>query len=162
LNDGRYGHGIFDGRVRVSLARAARYPDPTADGGRHQVRLALFPHGPGLADVVTEAERFNVPLRVVRGSAERAARAPLVEMLGTGVEIDAIKPADDDARDLIVRFHEALGDRTRVTVRCDRRIVAASRCNLLEEPYAGLEVGDGICALTLRPFEIVTLRLTRA
>ena len=24
LNDGRYGHGLFDGRVRVSLARAAR------------------------------------------------------------------------------------------------------------------------------------------
>ncbi|MFP5487002.1 MAG: glycosyl hydrolase-related protein [Acidimicrobiia bacterium] len=41
-------------------------------------------------------------------------------------------------------------------------MVAASRCNLLEEPVQGLEVGDGIAALTVRPFEIVTLRLTRA
>ena len=47
-------------------------------------------------------------------------------------------------------------------VRADRRIVAASRCNLLEEPTSGLEVGDGIAVLTLRPFELVTLRLTRA
>ena len=51
LNDGRYGHGLFDGRVRVSLARAARYPDPAADRGAHAVNLAIYPHGAGLSDV---------------------------------------------------------------------------------------------------------------
>lgn len=162
LNDGRSGHGLFDGRVRVSLARAARYPDPTADRGRHAVRLGLMPHGGGLAEVVAEAERFVVPLRVVRGGAAGAPPSPVVELIGRGVEIDAVKPADDDPRDLIVRFHEAVGDRSAVTVRCDRRIVAASRCNLMEDPGPGLEVGDGIAALTVRPFEIVTLRVTRA
>ena len=47
---------------------------------------------------------------------------------------------------MIVRLHEAVGNRTRITVRCDRPIAAASLCNLLEEPHAGIEVGDGICA----------------
>ena len=69
LNNGRYGHGVFDGQVRVSLLRAARYPDPDADQGRHAVDLAVYPHGSGLADVVREAERFNTPVRAVRGSA---------------------------------------------------------------------------------------------
>jgi alpha-mannosidase len=161
LNDGRYGHGLFEGRVRVSLARAARYPDPDADRGRHSVNLAVFPHGPGLAAVVAEAERFNTPLRVVTGSAE-SAPPPVVTVLGEGVEIDAVKLADDDPDDLVVRLHEAVGNRTRVTVHCDRRLVDANRCNLLEERQHGLEVGDGICSLTVRPFEIVTLRLTRA
>lgn len=151
--------------MRVSLARATRYPDPDADRGRHVVNLALFPHGTGLDAVVAEAERFNVPLRVVSGSATRAPE-PIVTLDGAGVAIDAVKLADDadgdEPRDLIVRLHEALGNRTRITVRCDRRILAASRCNLLEESESGLEVGDGICALTVRPFEIVTLRLTRA
>ena len=76
-----------------------------------------------------------------------------------GVEIDAIKLADDGSGDLVVRLHEACGDRRHVMVRADRRIVAASRCNLLEEPTSGLEVGDGVAVLTLRPFELVTLRL---
>lgn len=161
LNDGRSGHGLFDGQVRVSLARAARYPDPDADRGEHRVRLALFPHGAGLAEVVAEAERFNLPLRLVDGRAAGTPPSPIVELIADGVEIDAVKPADDDPRDIVVRFHEALGDRSVVTVRCDRPIVAASRCNLLEEPAAGLEVGDGIATLTVRPFDIVTLRLTR-
>ncbi|HEY5663344.1 MAG TPA: glycoside hydrolase family 38 C-terminal domain-containing protein [Ilumatobacter sp.] len=162
LNDGRYGHGLFDGRVRVSLARAARYPDPAADQGEHAVNLALLPHGPGLSEVVAEAERFNQPLRVVTGRSAAPAPAPVVRLTGDGVEFDAVKPADDDPDDLVVRLHEAVGNRTRITVACDRRIVAASRCNLLEEPQSGLEVGDGICALTVHPFELVTLRLTRA
>ena len=160
LNDGRYGHGLFDGRVRVSLARAARYPDPNADRGAHTVNLALFPHGPGLSDVIDEAQRFTMPLRVADGQAT-ATPASIVALTGRGVEIDAIKLADDDANDLIVRLHEAVGNRTRITLRCDRPIAAASLCNLLEEPHTGIEVGDGICALTVRPFEIATLRLTR-
>ena len=60
-----------------------------------------------------------------------------------------------------MRLHEACGDRTRVTVAADRRITAAARCNLLEEPLAAYEVSDGIVALTLRPFQLLTLRLTR-
>jgi alpha-mannosidase len=152
---------LFGGRVRVSLARAARYPDPTADRGTHIVNLALFPHGAGLSDVVDEAQRFTMPLRLARGHA-RSAPPAIVDLTGRGVEIDAVKLADDDPNDLIVRLHEAVGNRTRITLRCDRPIAAASMCNLLEEPHAGIEVGDGICALTLRPFEIVTLRLTRA
>ena len=67
LNDGRYGHALFDGAVRVSLARAARYPDPAPDQGRHDVTISVFPHGPGLADVVAEAERLDLPVRPVPG-----------------------------------------------------------------------------------------------
>ena len=73
-----------------------------------------------------------------------------------------MKLADDGSGDLIVRLHEACGDRVRVSVACAQRIREAWRCNLLEEELAGEEVGDGIVALTLRPFEIVTLRLRRA
>ena len=67
LNDGRYGHALFDGAVRVSLARAARYPDPDPDKGRHESTISLFPHGPGRADVVAEAERLELPVRAVAG-----------------------------------------------------------------------------------------------
>ncbi len=163
LNDGRYGHGLFDGAIRVSLVRGARYPDPDADLGHHEVTLALLPHGPGLAEVVREAECLNRPIRTVVGTAPTAvARPPVMVVDGGGVEVDAVKPADDGSGDLVVRLHEHVGDRTRITVHCPgRRIVAASRCDLLEEPLDGLEVGDGIAALTLRPFELVTLRLTR-
>jgi hypothetical protein len=45
-------------------------------------------------------------------------------------------------------------------VRTAAPVRAASRCNALEEPSEGLDVADGFVALVLRPFELVTLRLS--
>ncbi len=165
LNDGRYGHNVFGGAVRVSLARAPQYPDPDADRGRHEVTLAIRPHAAGLAEVRAAASVMNRPLRVVRGGSASTSPRPVVAVTGddgapaAGVAVDAVKFADDGSGDLIVRLHEALGDRVRVSVGADRPIADAWRCDLLEDPVAGEEVGDDIVAFTLRPFELVTLRL---
>jgi alpha-mannosidase len=179
LNTGRFGHGLLDGAVRVSLARSARYPDPAADLGRHTVTLAVLPHRGDLAVVRAEAARLNQPPRLAagfgdphddRGDPDARSVAdrpvdtrPVVEVLGgrdpVGIEVDAVKVADDGSGDLVVRFHEAVGRRTPFTLRTPRRVVAAARCNLLEEPERAEEVSDGIVASTLRPFEIATFRL---
>ena len=174
LNDGRYGHCLFDGAVRVSLARAAKYPDPNADLGHHEVTFAIRPHDGDLADVRAAARRLNQPVRLVAAGSQRsqadaavATVAQLVTIVGRdgepvpGVEVDAVKLADDGSGDLIVRLHEAVGNRTRISVATNARIVAASRCDLLEVPTSGEEAGDGIVSLTLRPFQLVTLRLAR-
>lgn len=167
LNDGRFGHHVFDGAVRVSLARAAKYPDPGADRGRHTVTLAIRPHDGDLGDIRAAASRLNQPLRVATGH-DSATAAPIVRVTGVdgaavpGVEVDAVKLADDGSGDLIVRLHEACGDRVRISVGTPDRITAAWCCNLLEEPEAGQEVGDGVVVMTLHPFQIVTLRLRRS
>jgi alpha-mannosidase len=171
LNDGRYGHCVFDDAVRVSLARAARYPDPEADQGRHRVTFAVLPHRGEPALVRDAAARLNSPVRLVGTStgaatSRDAAPTPVVTVsnqrvgeVAPGVQVDAVKSADDGSGDLIVRLHEAVGNRTTLDVRAARRVTAAWRCNLLEEPGTGEEVGDGIVTITLRPFQLVTLRL---
>ena len=128
LNTGRFGHGVFDGAVRVSLAKAAKYPDPDADRGHHAVTLAIRPHGAGLAEVRDAAARLNSPLRVVSDGTAAAAPAPIVRIGGAdggaarGVEVDAVKLADDGSGDLIVRLHEAVGNRTRCSVATHGRV----------------------------------------
>ncbi|MCH9839376.1 alpha-mannosidase [bacterium] len=169
LNDGRYGHAIFDGSIRISLARAAKYPDPDADHGHHRVRLAVRPHDGDLADVRAAAELLNRPLGFVVGAIGTGVDVePIITIAAPdgrpvlGVEIDAIKHADDDSGDVIVRLHEAVGDRTRIVVGARAGIGAAWFCDLMEAPQRGEEVGDGVVAITLRPFQLVTLRLRLA
>ena len=91
LNDGRYGHCLYDGGVRVSLLRAAKYPDPDADHGRHRVTIAVLPHGAGLHDVLRRGR--GVEHAAPGGRAGRAIGAdrrlptPLVSVDHPGVDL---------------------------------------------------------------------------
>lgn len=159
LNDGRYGHGVQDGGIRVSLLRAAKYPDPVQDHGQHRVTISVLPHGAGLHDVLREAEALNTPLRPVAPGAADDVPLPIVSVEHPGVQVSAVKRADDGSGDLIVRLYEACGARTQVPVRTPARVVEATTCNLMEEPEQALDVADGFVNLTLRPFQLITLRL---
>lgn len=162
LNDGRWGHGLFDGGVRVSVLRGARFPDPDADQGRHRATIAILPHGPGLHEVVQAGEAMAWPLQVVTGrggEGDHVAPVQVVSIDHPGVLATAVKRADDGSGDLVVRCHEAVGDRAATTVRLPVPITAAWRCNLLEETQESVDAADGIVSLVLRPFELVTLRL---
>lgn len=158
LDDGLYGGDVHESTVRLSLLRAANYPDPHADEGHHRFTYAVFPHGSSLAPVVHEAWALNLPPRLVPG----APMPPLVRCDHPGVVLTAVKEADDGSGDLVVRGHEALGGRARATL-----VVSGGRtvaeCDLLEVPTSAPEpvAADGL-AVELRPFELGTWRFTLA
>lgn len=168
LNDGRYGHSVQGGGIRVSLLRSPNYPDPTADRGRHRVTVSLLPHGPGLTEVLTEAEALNTPLRirsspkivsdpVVAGKPD----APLVTVGDPRIGASAVKLADDGSGDLVVRLWEGAGDRVRTALGLRAPATTVKRCNLLEEPYeeGHPEITGDAVHIDLRPFQLLTLRI---
>lgn len=158
LDDGRYGYGLDGSTVRVTLARAARYPDPTADQGRHRVTLALLAHDGVRGEVLRHACALTLPVRDFVGTGDRST-PPVVRVDGVGAEIDAVKRADDGSGDLIVRLHEALGGRCSLMVAMPGGVTEAWRCPLTEEPDRAVDVVDSAARLTLRPYELATLRL---
>ncbi|MET9602811.1 glycoside hydrolase family 38 C-terminal domain-containing protein [Streptomyces sp. NPDC006459] len=170
LNDSTYGHDVTrdvraDGgqttTVRLSLLRAPRYPDPETDQGSHTLRFSLAP-GAGIGDAVREGHALNLPERVVRGA---GPVAPLVAVDEDAVVVEAVKLAEDRSGDVIVRLYESRGGRARATLSADFPVAAAVESDLLERPLPGTAVGvatpEGLVPLTLRPFQIVTLRLRR-
>ena len=170
-NNATYGHDVTrttrtDGgtttTARYSLVRAPRSPDPEADQGRHRMSHTLVP-GASVADAVAHGYALNLPLRVTSGSA--AVALPLVTLSGEAAAIEAVKLADDRSGDVVVRLYESLGGRARTTLRASFPIASAEVTDLLERPSADAPVEvapDGGVPLTLRPFQVLTLRLRRA
>jgi alpha-mannosidase len=172
VNDSTYGHDVTrtvrpDGgtttTVRLSLLRAPRYPDPDTDQGRHRFRYAFVP-GASLADAVREGYRINLAEREVPGG---AAVAPLVSVDSAAVVVESVKLADDRSGDVVVRLYESLGRRAAVRLRAGFPLASAVTVDLLERRQAdgerpALDLGDGTVGVALRPFQIVTLRLSRA
>jgi alpha-mannosidase len=148
--------------VRLSLVRAPQSPDPHADQGVHRFTYALLP-GVDIAGAVAEGYALNLPLRTVAGGAQPPA-PPLVTVDGPGVAVEAVKLADDRSGDLVVRLYEPLGGRSRTVLRTGFPLVRATVVDLLERPLSGdplpLDAGGGV-QLSLRPFQVLTVRLSR-
>ncbi|MFD5751978.1 alpha-mannosidase [Streptomyces sp. NPDC127033] len=174
VNDSTYGHDVTrtvrasdagtTTTVRVSLLRAPRFPDPETDQGVHRFRHALAP-GAVIGDAVREGYRVNLPERRLTGSGEVA---PLVTVDNDAVVVSAVKLADDASGDLVVRLYEATGGRAKARVALGFDATGLAVTDLLERPSAeladgagGPELADGAILLSLRPFQLVTLRLTR-
>ena len=147
--------------VRLSLVRGPRSPDPQADQGTHRFTYALLP-GATVADAVAGGYALNLPLRVVTGGS--SAAQPLVTADGDGVAIEAVKLADDRSGDVVVRLYECLGGRAVTRLRAAFPIGAAQLTDLLERPLEDSAVAveaDGSLQLSLRPFQVLTVRLAR-
>ncbi|MFC5034371.1 alpha-mannosidase [Streptomyces sp. DSM 41987] len=143
--------------VRLSLLRAPRFPDPHTDQGTHRFRYALVP-GAAIGDAVREGYRINLPERRVPGS---AAVVPLVSVDQDAVVVTAVKLADDGSGDVVVRLYESAGGRARARLTAGFELASATVCDLLERPTGGVVGGGSGVELSLRPFEIRTLRLAR-
>ncbi|MBC7591843.1 MAG: alpha-mannosidase, partial [Salinibacterium sp.] len=167
-NDASYGYDIrrqavpgagTSTVVRVSLLRAALFPDPDADQGRQEFRFSVRV-GAGIADAVEEGYRLNLPLRHATGSADCVA-APFVSVDAPGIVVEAVKLAEDRTGDVVVRLYEALGATSSGMLRTGFSWTRVDETDLLERVIDRLAVAtvddDGV-ALTLRPFQIVTLR----
>jgi alpha-mannosidase len=168
INDSTYGHDVSrtvreDGgtttTVRLSLVRAPRVPDPGADQGRHRLTYSLLP-GAGIEDAVAEGYALNLPLRVADLA---GAPEPVVSVDGEGVTVEAVKLADDESGDVVVRLYESRGGRAAGTLRTGFPLGEAQVTDLLERPLGQVDTdGNGSVPVRLRPFEILTLRLKRA
>ena len=167
VNAGTYGHDVLPlerrggGRAvvaRLSLVRGPTFPDPRSDKGVHRFRYGIVP-GATISDAVREGYRFNLPPRAASG---QAGVVPLVSLSNPAVVVEAVKAADDRSGDVVVRCYESLGGRSATTVSAPFPIAGAWTTDLLERPTEQLEIqGANEIGLCLRPFQVVTLRLSR-
>lgn len=168
-NDATYGHdtarparpgGGTTTTFRWSVLRAARFPDPRAEAGTHRFSFSIWP-GVDLAGAIAAGYAENLPLRRLNGA---GPVAPPVTLSNPAVLAEAVFLAHDRSGDLIVRLYESRGGRAATTLTTTTALAGVERADLLERPLGTVALepdGHGV-ALTLRPFEVLTLRLRRA
>lgn len=156
LNDCKYGYGIKDNVMGLSLQKSAKSPDTEADMGEHFFTYALLPHAGGLGEeTFTQGILLNQPALCIAGAVkEQVGR--FIKKNSDAVKIDAVKQAED-GDGFVVHMHEITGGRASVEITSDYPVRAYAACNLLEE-YDGKTEGNTIHA-DFGPFEIKCFRI---
>lgn len=166
LNDCKYGYSVEDNVMKLSLLKAATYPYPEADRGRHIFTYSLLPHAGGFREgyVVQEGYTLNMPLLARRVEAHDGDLPEIWSLACTEQEnivIETIKKAENDDS-VIVRFHEAYNQkcRVRITVGFDFREVYL--VDLMEENPVMLSHIGRTVELPVRNYELITLKFVRS
>ncbi len=155
LNDGLYGLSTGRGEMALTLLRAPLVPDDTCDRGEHAFTYSLMPFAGSLQDsgVMRAGYALNLPVQVLPGACPAMA-GPWCD--SGSIVLETVKPAED-GRGAILRLYESMGQTARGTLRLpgEKRVFLSSM-DETEETYlcTGKEA-----PLTLRPFEIATLRV---
>ena len=164
VNDSIYGHDVAkdeSGRgavIRQSLLRAPKYPDPDADLGKHRFRARIVV-GEELEEVIAAGYEVNCPPRQVESEGPVEPLVRPENEAGCAL-LDTVKLAEDRSGDLILRVYEALGGRARIRLRVSEEITRAALTDLLERVESELQVDANSVVVDLRPFEILTVRLS--
>jgi len=167
LNDCKYGHDIQGNVMRLSLLRSPTLPDPEADQGEHHFVCSLLPHTGGWSEVtIAAAYALNDPLIVYlsdcrprpKPKAADHSLSSFVSVDRANVVIETVKRAED-GNGIMVRLYESQRRRGQVTLTTSFELAQVWRANLLEENQSALAPKGKSVNLSVRPYEILTLRL---
>ncbi|HCD31164.1 MAG TPA: alpha-mannosidase 2c1, partial [Phycisphaerales bacterium] len=160
LNDCKYGHRILDNTLELTLLRSPTWPDPDADMGIHQFTYSLLPHVDDLirSDVMQQARCLNQPPVTFTGFAGKI-ESP-VKLDSSNATLEVLKRAEkSDA--IIARIVESHGYRGKavLTVPTGSKVTVTNLMEWIDGET--LPVVDSKVTLTLKPFEIVTVKIER-
>ncbi|XP_060030724.1 alpha-mannosidase 2C1 isoform X2 [Erinaceus europaeus] len=166
LNDCKYGASVHGSVLSLSLLRAPKAPDATADMGRHEFTYALMPHKGSFQDagVIQAAYNLNFPLLALPAPGRAPATAWSAFSVSTSaVVLETVKQAEScpQGRTLVLRLYEAHGSHVDCWLRTSLLVQEAVLCDLLERrDSAGyLPLQENGLKLTFSPFQVRSLLL---
>lgn len=162
MNDCKYGHSVKDSNMALTLVKSGIEPNPVTDQEEHDFTYAIYPHAGGWreAGTVAEAYRLNQPVRaLLQTGSDGDSRFSLASVDAPNVVLETIKQAED-GNGIILRLYESENALTKAHVTVNSPFTKAEVCDLLETPEAQAPAENGVVSVTLKPYEIVTLRLS--
>jgi len=111
INDCKYGHDAYKGRISLTLLRSPMAPDMEADQGKHIFTYAILPHRGdfNVKSVVRSAYELNVPIDVYAHHKKEETTQESISLCwidNTNVIIETVKKCELD-ESIIIRLYEA-------------------------------------------------------
>jgi alpha-mannosidase len=158
LNDSKYGISVEGGKMRLSLHKGGTRPDFEGDLGMHRTVYSFLPHIGAFTteNVVRPAYELNIP--VVKGNGDFEAKQLIIPK-AVNVIVESIKPCEDCEKAFIARLYETEGTYTNCSVELFEGAKKVEITNMLEENIEKAEVKENAINLTIKPFEVITLRV---
>ncbi|XP_060116165.1 alpha-mannosidase 2C1 [Heteronotia binoei] len=151
LNDCKYGCSVRGHVMSLSLLRAPKSPDATADIGCHWFTYAVMPHMGSFqeARVIQQAYNLNFPLHPLLRASVQSPTWSAFSVDSPAVILETVKQAEDRPDALVLRLYESYGSTVETWLRTSLPVQEAALCDLLERPHPRRPLPLEECGLRL-------------
>ncbi len=164
LNDCKYGYGIKNNDISLSLLRGPKYPDATCDMREHEFKYSMYVHNTSYADskTVQRAYELNNPCVAVKatGKGKLDSEYSLISTACDKLVVDTVKISEDQ-KDIVVRAYEPYRRRGTEVLSLGVSATKVFVTDMLENDLYELPIVDGKVKVDFKPFEIITLKIKR-
>ena len=165
LNNCKYGYSTDENVLRISLLKAATYPNPEADRGEHHFTYSLYPHEGSVSEggTIKEGYLLNKPLRTANITAQKGSIPSEYSLVSSSTDafaVETVKKAEY-GDDIIVRGYECKNGKAKVTLTFGFEIKTAYICDLMEKEIAPAVFDKNTVTFDASNFEIVTLKISK-
>ena len=162
LNNSKYGYDIKGNTMRLSLLRSPKWPDPTADRGKHSIEYSLYPHSGGWqsAATVQRGYEFNNPLIAVVTDVHKGPLPSLhsfVTLQPANLVLCGLKKAEDSDA-WIIQWYDAKGENCTATVTLPKAPVKVLRSNFTEEDQEPVQFSGKQITVPTKARSVVTVK----
>ena len=161
LNDCKYGVGIEENEVGLSLLKCGMDPNPYADREYHEATYSVMPHRDGWqqADTVQQAYLLNNPLIACcsnHASGNLPENFSLVSADQKNIMIEAVKKCEEENA-YIVRLYEFDNRQTKTKIALSGKASKVWLCDMLENRQQLIAENCTEFSVDCASFEIVSL-----
>ncbi|HCV44262.1 MAG TPA: hypothetical protein DGH68_12310, partial [Bacteroidetes bacterium] len=163
LNRSKYGYDIKGNVVRLSLLRSPKWPDPTADRGRHSIEYSLYPHAGGWRDAgtVQRGYEYNNPLIATVTDAHKGSlplSRSLASLAPSNLILTSIKKAEDSDA-WVIQWYDASGQNTDAQLTLPQRPKKVLMTNFLEEDGEPILTNGNTVTVRTKKNSITTVKV---
>ncbi len=163
LNASKYGYDIKGNVMRLSLLRSPKWPDPTADRGKHSIQYALYPHNNSWQQAGTTQRGYeynNPPIAVIndKHNGKLSTSNPLVKLEPTNLVLTTIKKAEDSDA-WIFQWYDAKGEESDAVLRLPQVPKKVFTSNFLEQDGSAVSFEKNVVRVKTKKNAVVTVKV---
>jgi len=163
LNTSKYGYDIKGNVMRLSLLRSPKWPDPTADRGKHSIRYALYPHSKSWQQSSTTQRgyEYNNPMIAIMSDKHKGklpSSNSLVKLEPANLVLTTIKKAEDDNA-WIFQWYDAKGEESDATLTLPQIPKKVFTSNFLEQDGSAVSFEKNVVKMKTKKNSAVTIKV---
>lgn len=164
LNRSKYGYDIKGNVVRLSLLRSPKWPDPTADRGKHSIDYSLYPHVGSWkqANTVARGYEYNNPLTVMTTGVHKGTLPvshSFVQLEPASLILTTIKMAEDSDA-WVIQWYETRGEDVVAMLNLPRAPKNVVTSNFLEDTGTPVDLSGNVVKVPTRKNSVVTIKVS--